>query len=219
MRVSIFGRRPAGCRSGACCWISPAASRRAAGPQLCRRRAHCGEALAILCRHLPTANRAKAFCSPATPATTRRSAGSNMSDERVREKCPCRACGRLPRVQAEGWDRRTPSATCAARRMLREIAGPDCRLMFDANQQWTLREADTCARRCPPSTHTGSKSPRIPMTSKRTARWRAPSRPYASRLENTCRTACCSKTSSKPARSISYKPIARAWRAFRSFSQ
>ena len=30
--------------------------------------------------------------------------------------------------------------------MLREIAGPDCRLMFDANQQWNLREADRMCR-------------------------------------------------------------------------
>ena len=31
-------------------------------------------------------------------------------------------------------------------RMLREVAGPACRLMFDANQQWTLTEADRVCR-------------------------------------------------------------------------
>jgi L-fuconate dehydratase len=30
--------------------------------------------------------------------------------------------------------------------MLREIAGPQCRLMFDANQQWSLREAERMCR-------------------------------------------------------------------------
>ncbi len=30
--------------------------------------------------------------------------------------------------------------------MLREIAGPDCRLMFDANQQWSLAEAKRMSR-------------------------------------------------------------------------
>ena len=31
--------------------------------------------------------------------------------------------------------------------MLREMAGPDCRIMFDANQQWTLREAERMCQR------------------------------------------------------------------------
>jgi L-fuconate dehydratase len=36
---------------------------------------------------------------------------------------------------------RDPARDLRRAAMLREIAGPDCRLMFDANQQWSLREA------------------------------------------------------------------------------
>ena len=75
--------------------------------------------------------------SQAIPATTPPSAGSSTTTSSS-AKTRKRADSRLPRVEAQSRLAATASRDIRRAAMLRELAGPDCQFMFDANQQWTL---------------------------------------------------------------------------------
>ena len=112
---------------------------------------------------------ARARGATAIRPTSRPRGGSAIDDADVRE--------RVQRARAEGWrhfklkvggelnDDRPP------RRMLRELIGPDARLMLDANQVWEVDQAiEVMARSGRAATRTGSRSPRAPTTSWATRR-------------------------------------------------
>ena len=65
----------------------------------------------------------------------------SYEDERVRENARAALAAGFRALKLKVGSRE-PDRDLRRATMLREIAGPDCRLMFDANQQWNRREAE-----------------------------------------------------------------------------
>jgi L-fuconate dehydratase len=99
------------------------------------------EAIDILNHHLPTRNSREGILRTGYPGYDTSVGWFMYEDERVRKNVQV-ALGAGFRafklkVGSPDGDRDLRRAA-----MLREIAGPDCRIMFDANQQWRLCEAE-----------------------------------------------------------------------------
>jgi L-fuconate dehydratase len=99
------------------------------------------DALGILCRHLPDRNKRESILRTGYPGYDTSVGWFQYEDGRVCKNARAALAAGFRalklKVGSRDGDRDLRRAT-----MLREIVGPDCRLMFDANQQWTLREAD-----------------------------------------------------------------------------
>ena len=70
----------------------------------------------------------------------------NYSDEQVRENCKRAIEAGFTAMKLKVGSK-DPERDIRRARIVREVAGPDARIMVDANQQWTLPQAlDICAR-------------------------------------------------------------------------
>jgi L-fuconate dehydratase len=98
------------------------------------------DALGILCLHLPDRKEREGILRSGYPGYDTSVGWFQYEDERVRENAlAALAAGfRAFKLKVGSRDGGRDLRRAA---MLREIAGPDCRIMFDANQQWNLREA------------------------------------------------------------------------------
>jgi L-fuconate dehydratase len=98
------------------------------------------DALDILSAHLPDRETRESILRSGYPGYDTSVGWFSYDDARVRENARSALAAGFRafklKVGSRGGDRDLRRAA-----MLREIAGPDCRLMFDANQQWSLREA------------------------------------------------------------------------------
>jgi len=99
------------------------------------------DALGILNLHLADRNTREGILRSGYPGYDTSVGWFQYEDERVRENARIALAAGFRafklKVGSRDGDRDLRRAA-----MLREIAGPDCRLMFDANQQWNLREAE-----------------------------------------------------------------------------
>jgi len=99
------------------------------------------DALAILCRHLPDRDIRESILRTGYPGYDTSVGWFQYEDGRVCKNARASIAAGFRalklKVGSRDGDRDLRRAA-----MVREIAGPDCRLMFDANQQWTLREAE-----------------------------------------------------------------------------
>jgi L-fuconate dehydratase len=99
------------------------------------------DVLGIFCRHLPDRNQREGILRTGYPGYDTSVGWFQYEDERVCKNARAALAAGFRafklKVGSRDGDRDLRRAA-----MLREIAGPDCRLMFDANQQWTLREAN-----------------------------------------------------------------------------
>ena len=99
------------------------------------------DALGILGVHLPDRQTREGILRSGYPGYDTSVGWFQYEDQRVRDNAiAARAAGFRAfklKVGSRDGDRDLRRAG-----MLREIAGPDCRIMFDANQQWSLRDAE-----------------------------------------------------------------------------
>ncbi|MGA2808505.1 MAG: enolase C-terminal domain-like protein [Terracidiphilus sp.] len=99
------------------------------------------DAIGILEHHLPTRNSREGILRTGYPGYDTSVGWFMYEDDRVRKNVQV-ALGagfRAFKLKVGSPDGERDLRRAA---MLREIAGPDCRIMFDANQQWRLREAE-----------------------------------------------------------------------------
>jgi L-fuconate dehydratase len=98
------------------------------------------EALGILSDHMPTRARRECILSAGYPGYDTSVGWFQYGDDHVRKNAAeALASGfRALKLKVGSPD---PSRDLRRAQMLREITGPECRLMFDANQQWNLTEA------------------------------------------------------------------------------
>ncbi len=101
-------------------------------------------ALAILRDHQPTRAAREPVLRAGYPGYDTSVGWFQFDDERVRENAR-QALARGFRALKLKVGSPDPARDLRRAAMLREAAGPDCRLMFDANQQWTL---DAARRMC-----------------------------------------------------------------------
>jgi L-fuconate dehydratase len=103
------------------------------------------DALGILCRHQSDRKVREGILLTGYPGYDTSVGWFQYEDERVRENTRAALAAGFRafklKVGSRDGDRDLRRAA-----MLREIAGPDCRLMFDANQQWNLGEAERMCR-------------------------------------------------------------------------
>jgi L-fuconate dehydratase len=103
------------------------------------------DALGILSFHLPNRKTREAILRSGYPGYDTSVGWFQYEDERVCENARAALAAGFRafklKVGSRDGDRDLRRAA-----MLREIAGSDCRLMFDANQQWNLREAERMCR-------------------------------------------------------------------------
>jgi len=99
------------------------------------------DALAILARHLADRKTRQAILLTGYPGYDTSVGWFQYEDQRVGEnaRAALAAGFRAFKLKVGSRDGERDLRRAA---MLREIAGPDCRLMFDANQQWNLRDAE-----------------------------------------------------------------------------
>jgi L-fuconate dehydratase len=99
------------------------------------------DALGILGLHLPDRKTRESILRSGYPGYDTSVGWFQYEDERVRENARAALAAGFRafklKVGSRDGDRDLRRAA-----MLREIAGPDCRLMFDANQQWSLSQAE-----------------------------------------------------------------------------
>jgi len=98
------------------------------------------DVLALLRDHLPTRTLREGVLLSGYPGYDTSVGWFQYDDSRVRANAQ-RALAAGFRAFKLKVGSRDPARDLRRAAMLREIAGPDCRLMFDANQQWSLREA------------------------------------------------------------------------------
>lgn len=103
------------------------------------------QALRILHDHLPSRNEREGIIRTGYPGYDTSVGWFQYEDERVRENArQALAAGfRAFKLKVGSKDEDRDLRRAA---MLREIAGPECRLMFDANQQWSLEQAKRMCR-------------------------------------------------------------------------
>jgi L-fuconate dehydratase len=103
------------------------------------------DALAILRGHMPGRKTREGILRIGYPGYDTSVGWLQYEDERVRENVRAGLAAGFRafklKVGSRDGDRDLRRAA-----MLREIAGPDCRLMFDANQAWNLRQAERMCR-------------------------------------------------------------------------
>ena len=99
------------------------------------------DALAILDNHLPGRGERECILATGYPGYDTSVGWFQYEDERVRENASAALDAGFRAFKLKVG---SPEGERDLRRaaMLREIVGPDCRLMFDANQQWRAREAE-----------------------------------------------------------------------------
>ena len=98
------------------------------------------EALALLRDHLPTRALREGVLLSGYPGYDTSVGWFQYDDRRVRANAQQALAAGFRAFKLKVGSRE-PERDLRRATMLREIAGPDCRLMFDANQQWSLREA------------------------------------------------------------------------------
>jgi L-fuconate dehydratase len=103
------------------------------------------DALDILATNLPGRGLREGILTSGYPGYDTSVGWFQYEDERVRENARAALAAGFRAFKLKVG---SPDAERDLRRagMLREIAGPSCRLMFDANQQWTVREAERMCR-------------------------------------------------------------------------
>jgi len=98
------------------------------------------EALALLRDHLPTRAQREGVLLTGYPGYDTSVGWFQYDDRRVLANAQQALAAGFRAFKLKVGSR-DPERDLRRAAMLREIAGPDCRLMFDANQQWSLREA------------------------------------------------------------------------------
>ncbi len=103
------------------------------------------EAAALLCRHQANRSRREGILKTGYPGYDTSVGWFQYEDDQVRENARRALAAGFNalklKVASKDGERDLRRAA-----MLREVAGPGCRLMFDANQQWTLAEAERMCR-------------------------------------------------------------------------
>jgi L-fuconate dehydratase len=100
-----------------------------------------GDVLGMICRRLPDRQQCDAILRNGYPGYDTSVGWFQYGDDRVREGVRD-ALARGFRAFKLKVGSRDAAHDLRRAAMLREVAGPECRLMFDANQQWTLAQAE-----------------------------------------------------------------------------
>lgn len=103
-------------------------------------------ALALLSDPAPTRTTREGILTRGYPGYDTSVGWFNYDDDLVRENCKRAIDAGFTAMKLKVGSK-DPGRDLRRARIVREVAGPDARVMFDANQQWTLPQAlDICAR-------------------------------------------------------------------------